>query len=513
MIPIGPENSGIQLIELCKEMAAERGLIVVSNRGPVEHRAIENGRLQARRGSGGLVTALSGIGQYAEFTWIACTMGRGDRLAMERAQGGHVRSLLLGPKLHLRFINPSRRAYHKYYNIFCNPLLWFLQHYMWNSPYTPNVDAKVHDAWQNGYALINQAFADAIIAEVEQSDPPPFVMLHDYHLYLVGGFVRRQLPNIILQHFTHIPWPAPSYWRLLPSPMRKAICTSLCANNIVGLQTTRDVHNFLHSCEVFVDGAEVDYQNRTIWLNGRMTVVNPYPISIDTTGLQRTARSLRVREYQEKLRHYCGEQTIVRVDRAEPSKNIVRGFRAFDILLQQYPDLIGKIKFLSFLVPTRSHIRQYQRYIQEINGVVETINGKYGDEEWQPIKIFYENNYFQAIAGMCLYDVLLVNAVVDGMNLVAKEGPTVNTRDGVVILSEAIGAYAQLKEYALSVAPTDLLGTAEALYAALSMDPEEKRRRASALKCSIEAEDLALWLRWQFEDLTNLARQQYAPAI
>lgn len=466
---------------------------------------MENGELQARRGSGGVVTALTAACHYMELTWIACAMSEGDRLAAERAQGGCIKSPLPGQNLLLKFVASPKSTYHKYYNVFCNPLLWFLQHYMWNSPRTPNVDDTVYDAWENGYVTVNRALAEAVVEEAKQCENPPFIMLHDYHLYLAAGYIRSQVPNVILQHFTHIPWPAPSYWQLLPRPMRTAICENLCANDIVGMQTMGDVRNFLATCEAFLEKAEVDYRRRMVWLNGHLTTVNPYPTSIDVGEMQRTARSPRVREYEERLRSHCGEYTIVRVDRAEPSKNIVRGFKAFDILLRQHPEFLGKVKFLAFLVPSRTHIRQYQRYNEEIMALVEALNKKYGNDNWQPIEVLFENNYLQAIAGMRLYDVLLVNAVIDGMNLVAKEGPIVNTKNGVLILSESVGAHEQLKDHVLTVTPSDLEGTHQALYAALTMPAEERSRRAAALRKAIEEEDITNWLCRQFEDLMTLA--------
>ena len=280
----------------------------------------------------------------------------------------------LSQKLYLRFVTSPRNVYHKFYNIFCNPLLWFLQHYMWNSPYTPNFDAKVYDAWENGYVAVNRAFAEAAIDEAANDKTHPFVMIHDYQLYLVGGYIRQQMPQAILQHFIHIPWPSASYWHLFPDVMRRAILESLCAVDIVGLQTKRDVHHFLHSCEIFLDEARVDYESHTIAFRGHQTKVAAYPVSIDVASLHKLVRSPRVRDYEEKLRPHLGEKTIVRVDRAEPSKNIVRGLKAFDILLDRYPHLLNKVKLLCFLVPSRSGIKQYQRYTQDIFDSVEAIN-------------------------------------------------------------------------------------------------------------------------------------------
>jgi trehalose 6-phosphate synthase len=294
--------------------------------------------------------------------------------------------------------------------------------------------------------------------------------------------------------------------------MCDAICRGLCASDIVGLQTQGDVHNFLHTCEVFIEGAEVDYRERNILLDGRQIKVRSYPVSVDVANLRRQVRSPLFKEYGEKLQPYLGEKTIVRVDRLEPSKNIVRGFRAFDILLQRYPDLLGKVRFLAFLVPTRSRIKQYRRYAEEVDEAIVAINAKYGNDEWQPVTVFYENNYTQALAAMRLYDVLLVNPVADGMNLVAKEGPMVNTRDGVLVLSETAGAFEQLRKSALSVTPCDLEGAADAIYRALSMSPEEKSQRAASMKKSIEEEDLAWWLHRQLSDVTALALEQLQQA-
>lgn len=510
--PMQRQKRNALMSYLCQELLEERGLILASNRGPIEYHINAEGKLQWRRGSGGVVTALSAISQYVALTWIASAMGEADRKAAEKAQGRRFRAPLTGYNLFLRFVVSPGNMYHKFYSVICNPLLWFLQHYMWNSSHTPNIDARVYDAWENGYVAINEAFAEAVVSEALESEHPPLVMLHDYHLYLAATYIRKKIPNVILQHFTHIPWPGAHYWQLLPCSMRKAICEGLCANDIVGMQTTRDVQNFLHTCEVFVEGAEVDHKSRTILVNGHLTKVNSYPISVDVTNLQRMVNTPWVQAYEEKLRPLCGAKTIVRVDRMEPSKNIIRGFKAFDTLLQRYPELVAKVNFLAFLVPSRTHIRQYQRYTQEVNEIIEVINTKYGNEEWQPIRVFYENNHAQALAGLRLYDVLVVNPIIDGMNLVAKEGPTVNNCDGVLVLSEAAGAFEQLGEHALSVTPTDLEETTEAIYRALSMPAKERRQRATALRKSIEREDVTMWLYRQLEDLTAFAREQPLPA-
>ena len=490
---------------LVSKLLQEQHLILVSNRGPMEYYAAQDGTLQPRRGSGGVVTALSGLTNHVDFTWIAAAMSEGDRRISEANAGRAIPSPLPGQRVSVRFVTTARNAYHKYYNVICNPLLWFIQHYMWSSPYTPRVDAAVYEAWENGYIKVNQEFADAAIEEAQQTAVTPLVMVHDYQLYLVPRMVREQLPHARIHQFVHIPWPAASYWELLPSMIRTAICDSLCHADIVGFQTERDVRAFLGSCASFLRDAVVDYRDRTVTYNGRVTHIQAYPISIDVGEVQQLAASPRAAEYETKLTPFLGKQTIVRVDRAEPSKNIVRGFTAYETLLERHPELRGNVRFLAFLVPSRTHIRQYQRYLEEIDASIKRVNNRFGTDEWTPVQVFYENNYIQAIAGMRLYDVLLVNSVIDGMNLVAKEGPVVNRKDGVLILSEAAGAYEQLRVGALPVAPADIEGTTRALYEALTMSAEERKRRADLMVDCITREDITDWLYRQLSDISALA--------
>ena len=492
------------LNKLCENLLAQRSLILSSNRGPVEHHVTPDGRAEARRGGGGIVTALNSLAQTAQFTWIASAMGEGDRLISGGALGSYYPSPLPGHKINLRYVVTPRRVYHKYYNVLCNPLLWFLQHYMWNPPYNPNVDASIHDAWQGGYVPVNQAFARLAVEQARADRRPPVFIGHDYHLYLMPEYLRQEIPDALIQHFIHIPWPTPRYWQMIPSYITRQICSALSSADLLGFQTPQDRRSFLDTVEEFVPDAQVDRQQGLVIRDRLTTRVRVYPISINVPEVQRIANSPRALEYEERLRSVRNGTTIVRIDRAEPNKNVVRGFRAFELLLSRHPELRGKVNFLAFLVPSRTHIRQYQRYMEEIQQVVGRINQTFGTEEWQPITTFMENNYTQAIAGMKLYDVLLVNTIMEGMNLVAKEGPVVNTQDGVLILSETSGAYHQLAGGALPVAPADIEGTMEALYQAIIMSPEERKRRAGILADSVNREDITHWIARQLEDINSL---------
>jgi trehalose 6-phosphate synthase len=492
------------LRELSGSVLSKRPLVIASNRGPIEHHATPDGRLEPRRGSGGVVTALSSLTHLLEFTWVASAMGEGDRRLAEERQGERVKSTLPGQRTYVRYVSTPRRIYHKYYNIFCNPLLWFLQHYMWNSPYNPNLDASIHDAWSDGYVPVNQAFAQAVVEEAQRDSRPPLVMTHDYHLYLAPGLIKAKMPEAVVQHFTHIPWPSERYWKLLPEYMRLEIWESLLSADILGFQSRQDVRNFLNCSEEFLDDAQVDHNSQKVLYKGRQCRVRAYPISVNVDEILSIANSPRAMEHERRLRSQLIENVIVRVDRAEPSKNIVRGFRAYGLLLQRYPELQGKVTFLAFLVPSRTHIRQYQRYMEEVQRIMDEINTNFGTSEWRPIRPFLENNYTQALAGMKLYDVLLVNSVIDGMNLVAKEGPLVNSKNGVLVLSDTTGAHHQLRLGALTVSPADVEGTMLALYKALIMGQEERKSRSKALVDAIRREDIGHWLCWQIEDLAEL---------
>ena len=492
------------LDELCSTLLSEHPLILASNRGPVEHQVNPDGGYDVRRGSGGVVTALSSLSSILDFTWVASAMGEGDRRIASENSGRKIPSRIRGHKMGVRDVSLPRRVYHKHYNVLCNPLLWFLQHYMWNSPYNPNVDFKVHDAWKTGYTPVNEEFAKVVVEEGRKNVRVPIVMIHDYHLYLTPGLVRRGLPHAIIQHFIHIPWPNPRYWKLIPDYMRVQICESLTASDYVGFQSIEDVRNFLDSCEEFLPNARVDHNKLCVSINGRVSKIRAYPISINVDEIVNISNSTRALSYENSLQSEIIGKAIVRVDRAEPSKNIVRGFNAFALLLKKHPELQKRVTFLAFLVPSRTHIRQYSRYLEEIKTVVGGINSSFGDENWKPIKCFIENNYTQAIAAMKLYDVLLVNSVIDGMNLVAKEGPLVNKKSGVLILSDTTGAHHELNEGALSVSPADIEGTMYAMHKALTMGSAERHRRSAQLTHKIKEKDIINWLVTQFDDIRHL---------
>lgn len=495
------------LDSLSQEIFAGRQPVLASNRGPVDFSRDQNGGWIMTRGPGGLVTAMSAMTRYNPL-WVAAPTSTSNMERAAEAGYGPIEAGWEDKRFTLRYVKVSPDDYDAYYNTISNPLLWFLQHYMWDAPRTPTIDADVWAAW-GGYLRVNQSFADTIAHAVAEDPRPPIIMLQDYHLYLTPGILRPQLPSsAVLSLFIHIPWPGPDYWALLPQEMREAILRSLCACDILGFHTRRYQRNFLTTCRAYLPDVEVDMADNWVRLDGHTLSVRVYPISIDVAAVRQLAESPEVRSYRHRLRGRLGDQTIVRIDRAEPSKNIVRGFDAFELLLQRHPEYIGRLKFLVFLVPSRLRVEEYQRYLEEIFIKVGWINTRYGTSDWQPIETFVGDNYERAIAAMQLYDVLLVNPIIDGMNLVAKEGPTVNENGGVLVLSEGAGAFEQLGEGALVVSPTDIVGTAEALHEALQMPLGTRYRRLRWLREQIESEDITMWLYHQLDDIKTLLEQR-----
>ncbi|MGD2207530.1 MAG: trehalose-6-phosphate synthase [Anaerolineae bacterium] len=482
---------------------ANRALIIAANRGPVTFQKTNEGALRFQRGGGGLVTALTGLCRHADATWIACARTDADA----EWQNGSV-VVEEDNEIQVRFLLPDEAAYEGYYNLIANPLLWFLQHSMWDVPRAPVVNQATWQAWEEGYKAVNRLFADAIAEQVLSNARPTLIMLQDYHLYLVARYLRENLgereePTVL--HFIHIPWPGPEYWRILPPAMRQAVLDGLCAVDILGLQTREDTMNFLRTCDALLPQASVDYERRRLWYRNHATYVRDFPISIDVEALKQLASSDDLAEQRSEIRSIVGDRKLIlRVDRIEPSKNIVRGFLAFEEMLGLYPEHCGQVKFLALLVPSRMDLDEYRDYLDDLMAAAGRVNAQYGDSEWEPVRVLVGESYPRAVAALQMYDVLLVNAIVDGMNLVAKEGPIVNERDGALILSERVGARQQLEPGALVVSPCDVYATAEALHQALVMPSETRRERAKRLRWLIEREDIIAWLCRQLETISEL---------
>ncbi|MEK7817354.1 MAG: trehalose-6-phosphate synthase, partial [Actinomycetota bacterium] len=389
----------------------------------------------------------------------------------------------------------------RFYNIIANPIIWFIQHYLWDLSVVPDIRPNEKAAWEDGYQVVNRQFAEAICDELERRrDENPVVMLHDYHLYTCPAIVRERHPEAFLHQFIHIPWPQSDSWRVLPRFIRKAVMGGLLANDIVAFHTKKYVRNFLVCCEEIM-GYDVDHARSLVHADGREVVVRAYPISIDADEFESLAGSGPVLAEEEKIKKQRREFLLLRIDRVDLSKNIVRGFKAFDMFLERHPEFRERITFLALLQPSREDVEEYVEYRRKIMRAVEVINTKHGTTDWMPIDVRMQDNFDRSVAAYKQYDVLLVNAIYDGMNLIAKEAGIVNRRDGVLILSENTGAHEELGEYAISVNPFDLERQAEAIYQALTMPEDEKRRRAGMIRETVKDNDIHKWVETQFADI------------
>jgi trehalose 6-phosphate synthase len=483
--------------------APRRKLIVVSNRGPVTYSRGRDGERLEQRGQGGLVTALRPLISHHDLTWVASAMTDEDRAVAAEAGGSALEGTgRTGEVYRLRLVVHDHATYERYYNRFANPTLWFLQHYLWDFVHEPAADQRLRDAWSS-YQEANQSFAKAVLLELEQEGDAA-VWFHDYHLYLAPRTVRRARADAVLSHFVHIPWPGPDYWTVLPEPMRRAIHDGLLANDVVGFHTDRWRENFLVSCARIV-GAEVDHELGTVEHDGRRTLVTACPISVDPAEFDELAVSEAVLEKERSLDEIRADRLVVRVDRTDPTKNIVRGFRAFELYLERHPESVGRVTMLALLDPSRQDIPHYAAYLEEIEGAVGHVNARFGSDSWQPIVLEIRDDFQRSVAAYKRYDVLLVNSVFDGMNLVAKEAPLVNEHNGVLVLSENTGAHHELAEWALTVNPFDVLDQADAIHAALELPEADRRARVDAIRTHVRGHDIGWWLAAQLADLDRIS--------
>jgi trehalose 6-phosphate synthase len=485
-------------------MTGRRKLIVVSNRGPVTFARDDTGQRIVRRGGGGLVTALRSLVAYHDITWISSAISEEDAAVAEEAGGeAIIETARDGSEYRLRFVVHDTQAYDLYYNVVANPVLWFVQHYLWGLADAPDVDQGLHNAWSDGYEAVNRGFAAAVLEELERQ-PDATVFCHDYHLYLTPRFVRDAAPEATVGFFVHVPWPQPDYWRVLPEGIRAAIHESMLANDVVGFHTERWARNFLRCCWD-IAGAETDFHAGEARFQDRMTAVRIRPISVDPDEFDELATSEAVLAEEEKIREARPERLIVRVDRTDPSKNIVRGFRAFELYLEAHPEMHGRVGMLVLLDPSRQDIPEYSEYLGAIQRGARSVNERFRHDDWQPVDLRIEDNFPQALAAYKQYDVLLVNAIFDGMNLVAKEAPLLNERDGVLVLSENTGAHEELGDWALTVNPFDVAGQAEALHQALELSAAERQERIEAIRAQVREHDIAAWIDGELADLEAAA--------
>jgi trehalose 6-phosphate synthase len=483
-------------------------VLVASNRGPVSYEFGADGTLTGRRGGGGLVAGvaegLAALGPEAEVSWICAALSDADRAA------AHLRAADLSEPgaVPVRMLDISPEVFERAYNNVANSVLWFVQHLLFDTPNQPRFGREFRRDWA-AYRAYNEAFADALADEAAGTSAS--VLIQDYHLCLAPRLLRDRLggqaADAGIAHFSHTPWAPPDYYRMLPVEVSEALLDGMLGADHVGFHARRWAAAFLDCCEAVL-GARVDRTDggsnpvgRVIH-RGKVTEVAVHPLGVDATALRARARAGDVRAHVTTLARAAGNRKlIVRVDRTELSKNIVRGLTAYRELLATRPEWHGRVVHLAFAYPSRSAVAEYRAYTEQIRQVAAEITTEFGTPEWNPLILEVKDDYPRSLAACAVADVLLVNPIRDGMNLVAQEGPVLSERGCALVLSREAGAAATLDGDALLVNPYDVSETAAALHQALAMPDDERRRRTAALAATAAASPPARWLGAQLASL------------
>jgi trehalose 6-phosphate synthase len=370
-------------------------------------------------------------------------------------------------------------TYRQAYDVVANTTLWYCHHHLFDLPHRPRFDRYWRTAWE-GYRAYNRAVADVVS---ERAADGATVLVQDYHFSLLGRMLAERRPDLRSVHFLHTPFAAPAMLGVLPDAVAAELLDGMAGYSACGFHCHKWEADF-NAC----------YAGRA----APRTFVAP--LGIDAGVLEEEAASPGCAAAAVALRaEVGGRRVIARTDRMEPSKNIVRGMLAFEELLVAHPEWRGEVVHVAFAYPSRQGLAEYLAYGADVVHTAERINHAFrshGADGWTPILLSVEDDWARSLAALTISDVLLVNPVRDGLNLVAKEGSLLNTADGVLVLSHEAGAWEELAlagNGALGVNPFDVSGTADVLHAALSMGAPERARRAGALRGAVRARTSADW--------------------
>ena len=458
------------------------GLLVASNRGPVAF--ADDGT--SRRGGGGLVSALS-AGGLPELVWVCAALSDADRRA--------VRAGRLELPVVMLDIDPV--TFDRAYNRVANGALWFVDHLLHDLSRTPSWDARTRREW-DAYTAYDAAFAAAL---AERADPGAAVLVQDYHLALVPRQLRALRPDLRIGHFSHTPWAPPELLQTLPDAVVHDLLTGMLGADALGFLSPRWAAAFTRCC-VELLGAE-PVEGGLAW-DGRTIRVDVHALGVDAAELRARADEPDAVDRLAAVRELVGDrQLLLRIDRTELSKNIVRGLQAYAELLRRWPEHRGTVVHLAFAYPSRHDLPEYREYTAAVQRTAVAVNEEFGTAGWVPVHLEIRDDFARSLAAYRLADVLVVNPVRDGMNLVAKEGPVLSEAGVALVLSREAGAADELGADALLVNPFDLEQTAEAIHTALLMDPVERQARCDRLADAATALPPAAWLAAQLACLPN----------
>ncbi|MEV0354211.1 trehalose-6-phosphate synthase [Nonomuraea sp. NPDC050680] len=470
-------------------------VLVASNRGPVSFTVSDDGVLTMKRGGGGLVSGLSGVLKDDGVLWVCAALSDGDRGAVRQAPGGRLDHAGYDTGA-LRMLDIPPATFHRAYNAVANSTLWFVNHLLYDTPNAPLFGTRFEREWES-YRDYNGAFA---LALAEEAAHEARVMVQDYHLTLTPAMLRAERPDLRIAHFSHTPWAPPEYFSLLPDDVAREVLEGILGADHAGFLTERWAGAFMDCCRALL-GAEVDRAGHTVTHEGRTTRIGVHGLGVDGEALWARAHEPDVESNIAAIREQVGDRRlIVRIDRTELSKNIVRGLVAYREFLVAHPEWHGRVVHLAFAYPSRHDLPEYREYTASVQRCAQEIEDEFGTEDWDPLILNVNDDYPRSLAAYRLADVLLVNPIRDGMNLVAKEGPILSPRAALVLSREA-GAAAELGPHALMVNPYDVSGTAVALHDALVMPEEERMSRRDRLEAAATALPPQKWFAAQLDAL------------
>ncbi|MBW3595142.1 MAG: trehalose-6-phosphate synthase [Actinobacteria bacterium] len=466
-------------------------IALVSNRGPVSF-AERDGSFEIKGPAGGVAPTLHRVASrlHDRAVWFAAAISDDDREAVAAGEMKRVRDEL-GYRVDL--IDIDAETYRRYYDVVSNRMLWFANHCLWDELDVKSFGDDELTAWEDAYEPVNRRFAEHV---AELGDPSWLVLFQDYHFSLAPKILRELSPQQTIFHFTHSSFCGPNGLDRLPHPLPRRVIEGMLGADLVGFHVRDWVQGFLASCRKI--GAEVDDANGIVTYEGRRSWVREYPIPIDAADLRRRSLDPKAVEWKERFLRDLDGRLVVRADRVEPSKNIVRGFEAFGVVLDRRPDL-RDTKFVACLYPSRQSMPEYQRYTDEVEAAVRRVNERHPGS----ILFYNKDDFDRTLGAYRVYDILLVNSIMDGMNLVAKEGAALNERNGVLVLSPSAGAFEELGSDAVSIdAPLEVEATARALERALDMPAEEREKRARALREQVDSRTPEDWIEDQLADMS-----------
>jgi len=446
-------------------------VVIVSNRGPLSFSYDEEGQPRPTRGAGGLVTGLSSLAGRADTTWVSAAISSADRAVAGASEGP-----IEAEGYRVEMLAVDSHDYAAAYDVISNQTLWFCHHRLFDLAVEPRIDDAWWGAWRS-YERVNRAFADRVAQRAERG---AVVLVQDYHLTLVGSMLRANRPDLRTVHFHHTPFADPATLGLLPGSVVAALLEGLAGFDACGFHSRRWVDDYL-AC-----AAAHGLPAARVFVS---------PLAVEPADLQRSADTQGCRRALADLEAQVGDrQAITRVDRIELSKNLLRGFAAYDLLLTREPHRRGEVVFVACCYPSREGVPAYARYRAEVERVVDDINTRWGTHDWTPVLWDTSDDYPRSLAALRRADVVVVNPIRDGLNLVAKEASIIGQRAPGVVLSSEAGVYDELGPWCDVVNPFDISETATAMATALDRGDADRSAMAQRRLEASLARTPANWL-------------------